>query len=287
MANFNVVKDYDWTSVPRGSGLRKDAPKIYVRSYKYTSSESLNRISSYIKATAQSDPDEYYRLLYSDAVEEEDTFSFPYLQDSIRDFTNNYGDTFNMESLGALDSMMNKVLSETSGLGSNIGIDTIAQNAKKMVGNVGKTVEKIGKGDLTGAYNNLMSGTQSVGSKPGSNVENPKLYQYDPSDSGVNVGFVLSNTINSDWQKNYDLVKKLIEINRPRRTSFTFMEPPRIYKIKIPGLRYIEWASCSNFSVKMIGTKRQIAGNTVPEGYLINMTFTSLTIEVNNFMERI
>jgi hypothetical protein len=278
MANFNVIKDYDWTTIPRGSGLRKNAPKVYIRSFKYKSSEALNRLTSYIKATGQSDPFEYYRSLYSDAVEEEDAFFLPYLNDSIREFTNTYGDTFNMDLLGTIDSLMNKISSEFTAADSLLG-----GAASGLRDASGKFIE----GDTKAAKETALNALKSIGStKPGSNVENPKLYQYEPSDSGVNVSFVLSNTINKDWEKNYELVRKLIEINRPRRTSFTFMEPPRIFKVKIPGLRYIEWASCSNFSVTMLGTKRQIRGKIVPEGYLINMTFTSLTIEVNNFMER-
>lgn len=278
MANFNVVKDYDWTTIPRGSGLRKNAPKVYIRSFKYKSSESLNRLVSYIKATGQSDPFEYYRSLYGDAVEEEDTFFLPYLNDSIREFTNTYSDTFNMESLGAIDAMLSKVTNELT------GVDSLLGGAGS---GLREASTKALEGDYKGSKESAKEAFNNLGStKPGSNNENPKLYQYEPSDTGVTVSFVLSNTINKDWEKNYELVKKLIEINRPRRTSYTFMEPPRIYKVKIPGLRYIEWASCSNFSATMLGTKRQIGGKIVPEGYLINMTFTSLTIEVNNFMER-
>jgi hypothetical protein len=281
MANINVVKDYDWTSIPRGSGMRKRAPKVYVRSFKFKSSEALNRLASYFKATAQENPDEYYKKLYSDAVEAEDTFFFPYLSENIRNFSNSYGDSFSASSLGTLDTMIGESLSDISGA---VSIINPLENFDQLKKNVPQAIAKAKKGDLAGAAGNL---TKGMSTNPGSNVENPKLYSYEPSDGAVEVTFVLSNTVNSDWKKNHELVKKLTEINRPRRISYTFMEPPRIYKVKIPGLRFIEWAYCSSFSASMLGAKRELDGIIVPEGYLINISFTSLTIEVANFLSRV
>jgi hypothetical protein len=65
------------------------------------------------------------------------------------------------------------------------------------------------------------------------------------------------------------------------------MEPPRIYEIRIPGIRYIKWASCSSFSVQLLGARQMHGNELIPEGYLISMTFTSLTTEVSNFMDKI
>ena len=59
---------------------------------------------------------------------------------------------------------------------------------------------------------------------------------------------------------------------------------PAIYHIEVPGLRYIEWASLDNFGVSMLGQRRKINGVIVPEAYVINLSFTSLTIEAANFM---
>jgi len=59
---------------------------------------------------------------------------------------------------------------------------------------------------------------------------------------------------------------------------------PAIYHIEVPGLRYIEWASLDNFGVSMLGQRRKVDGVIVPEAYVINLSFTSLTIEAANFM---
>ena len=49
MAKFNIVKEYDWTAIPRGASLRSDAPKVLIRSYKVKSNLLLNRLKSYIE----------------------------------------------------------------------------------------------------------------------------------------------------------------------------------------------------------------------------------------------
>jgi hypothetical protein len=49
----------------------------------------------------------------------------------------------------------------------------------------------------------------------------------------------------------------------------------------------MEWASCASFSVQFLGTKRELEGILVPEGYLISMSFAPLTIEVNNFLKKV
>jgi hypothetical protein len=256
VATYDIVGQYDWTSLPRGSGIRGSAPKVYVWSYKVNSVESLNRVSSYFTANAQSDPDKFYQNLYSDAVEQEDTFNFPLLTDAIRSFTNTYGDAHGNQFMGKVDDLLKGVTGFIGGAAS------LLSPVARMVGAVDKSM-------------------------PGSVVETAKLYQYEESDSPLDVSFVLSNTVNSDWNKNHELIMKLTEINRPERLSYTFMSPPRIYKIKVPGIRYIEWAACSNFSIQFLGTKREVENILVPEGYLVSMSFTPLTIEVNNFLKKV
>ena len=113
------------------------------------------------------------------------------------------------------------------------------------------------------------------------------MYQYEQNDGALEVSFVLSNTISDDIDKNAELVKKLTTINRPKRINSIAMEPPRIFQVKVPGQRFIKWAYCSSFGVNLLGTRRMIGGNIVPEGYQINMSFTSLTTEVSNFMDKI
>ena len=296
MAKFNVVKEYDWTTIPRGSGLRKKAPKIHVRSYKIKSNEALNRLKSYMEVAEKTDPKTFYDKLYGEIASPEDDFNLPFFNDTLRSFTNTYGDTFQAGFMGNMDSAMSGAVGELGALGTSFG----GSNIKNLGSNIMNGM-KSGYGDdadrsplsieqamagpkaLLGGMKGAMKNIQ--GTNPGSYIETPKLYQYEQNDSGLEVSFVLSNTINSDYKKNNELVKKLTTINRPKRINSIAMEPPRIYQVKIPGQRLIRWASCSSFSVGMLGTKRELEGVLTPEAYQISMTFTSLTTEVSNFMD--
>ena len=271
----NIVMDYDWTSIPRGSVLRSRAPRVTVRSFKIKSSESLNRIKSYANVLATVDAEEFYNKLYGDIATPEETFRFPFLGDAVRSFSNEYGDTFQSAFLGTVDS----AFGEASKLYGEYKTYKVGENLGKLVGNIAKA-------DSLGSHIN--TATKDMSTEPGSYIETPKLYQYSQNDSGLEVSFVLSNTINQDSvDNNYKLVQKLTRINRPFRKNAVVMEPPRIYEVKLPGIRYIKWAYCSSFSVQILGAKQLLDGMIIPEGYLISMTFTSLTTEVSNFMDKL
>lgn len=282
MARFNIVKEYDWTTIPRGSGYRNRAPRVYIKSYKVKSSESLNRILNYSNVVSNTDADDFYDKLYSNITEPEDEFWMPYLGDVVRSFSNEYGDTFQSSFLGAVDSALTGASKLFGEVGTYVGINNI--NAAKAGGGAamdGKSVSQI-----IGAAAQEIQG-RSYSTAPGSYIETPKLYQYAQNDAGLDVSFVLDNTLNDDNSKNTELVNLLTKINRPKRENSIIMEPPRIYEVKLPGIRYMRWAYCSNFSVTLLGARRMIDDQIIPEGYLINMTFTSLTTEVSNFMDKI
>lgn len=285
---IDVVKEYDWTSAPRGSGFRKKAPRVWVKSFKINSNLVLNRFKSYAEIASVQDPDKFYDSLYGDATEPEDDFNFPFFQDSIRSFGNAFGDTFQNGFGGG------------GGIGESL--DGKFQTAASIIAqgaNAASIAKKIGgamiEGALTGATatemasNSMKAGIGAMaGTNPGSYMETPKFYEYTSANEGpLNVSFVLANTINDDYQKNYDLVKRLTEINRPKRINSIAMEPPRIYQVKVPGHRFIRWAYCSDFDITFLGTKREIGGIIVPEGYQVSMSFQSLTVEVSNFMDKV
>jgi hypothetical protein len=113
VAKINIVKDYDWTSIPRGASLRSEAPKVLIRSYKVKSNLLLNRLKSYMQVGPGKTSKQFYESLYSDATEPEDDFYFPYFENSARSISNSWGDTF------------------TNGFGGTsvgAGVDQIARN---------------------------------------------------------------------------------------------------------------------------------------------------------------
>ena len=282
MAKYDVVKEYDWTSAPRGSSIRKQAPRVWAKSYKLKTNNIMKAIEGYIKlgTSGGKDAKTFYDEMYKDSTEAEDDFNFPFFGDNVRSFGNVFGDTFQ------------------NGIGGGGGIgDAINGVAKSFAGNVAQlggiigdkamstAIDQASKGDLGGAMDSRLGGIKG-GGNPGSYVETPQFYQFDKNDSALEVSFVLSNTINSDYNKNHELIKKLTTINRPLRTSSIAVDPPRIFKVRVPGHRLIRWAYCSNFSVNFLGTRRLIDDVIIPEGYMITMSFTSLTLEHAGFLSQ-
>ena len=240
----NIVKNYDWTTIPKGSPLREKAPRVFIKSYKLTSNAMINRLKNYLNY-ATTDPLTFYYQMYGDAAAEERTFIFPFFGDTVRNFTNEFGDTFQSGTIGELATKL-------TGIGDEV---------TKLIGDV------------------------KTAGKPGSYMETPKFYQYGATDGPLEVSFILYNTINDNaYEENYLLVKELIKINRATRIDSIAVEPPRIYYIDVKGYRRIPWAYCSSFDVKFLGTRREIDGIIRPEAYHITMQFTSLTMEVSNFL---
>jgi hypothetical protein len=289
VATYNILKDYDWTSIPKGSSLRNNAPRVKLTSYKITSNEALNRLTSYIDIVASratgGSAEEFYNKLYGKVTKEEDDFIIPYFSDSIRSFSNDWGDTFQAGFLGTLDSAANGGF---NAIGAFDAMNPI-KNAQQFLENAGPLMSNIASGkNNDGAKESLKKLGDNMSSNPGSYIETPKMYQYAQNDAPLDISFIIANTINENSvDDNYNLVKHLTKINRPTRINSIEMEPPRIYSVKLDGHRFMRWAYCSSFSVNMLGTKRMIDGKIVPEGYMINMSLTSLTTEVSNFMDKV
>lgn len=272
MAKYDVVKDYDWTSSPRGSGMRKKAPRVWVKSYKLVSNNIMSAIQGFmVISSAGDDAKTFYDKMYSDSTTPEDDFNFPFFNDNVIGFGNTFGDTFQ---------------SGIGGIGSEL-----FEGAKTLAGGLANAFNITDKEALGSAKNAALAGdfkgaisALGKGGNPGTYVETPMFYQYEKTDGPLQVSFVLANTINADSvDKNHNLIQRLTYINKPLRKNSIAVDPPRIYQVKVPGHRFIRWAYCNNFSVNLLGTRREINGVIVPEAYQIDMSFQSLTLEHAGF----
>jgi len=280
MANVNIVKDYSWTSVPRGSQLREEAPVVYVRGFELDTTQLKQFVDGYLNIAnnTSGDSDSFYKNLYKGKAK--DTYFFPYFSDNVRSFSNEFADTFsNFSSKG----------SQAAGAGALQAIagevESLAGGATAITQEVLKAAERFGSSDVSAAAGKI---SQAVGAGPGSYIETPKFYQFANTDAALDVSFTLANTIeDGDYEKNNQFIKDFTRANRPKRLTSLSVTFPQIYKVKVPGVRFIEWAYLSNFSIKLVGTRRKINNVIVPEGYEIDMSFTSLTMEPSNFLDKV
>lgn len=263
---WNIVRDYDWTSAPKNSEYRKSAPRVWLTEYKIKSNDILTMLGGYVSIVKSfGNGDEFYDNMYKKSTERGDDYRFPYFNDSMNEFSNSFGDTFQ------------------NGIGGGGGIGETLKNEINAA--MGVTAQiAVGVNNASDIASN--SAQQST-SSPGSYVETPMFYEYGKNASSLQISFVLSNTINSEARtKNQEFIKHFTKINKPLRTSGISVEPPRIYNVRVYGHRYIRWAYCDSFSTKMIGSRKMIDGVITPEAYEITVSMKSLTMEHAGFMDR-
>jgi len=303
---YDIVNEYDWTSAPAGSDLRKETPNAYVTAYKMDFSQLQQFIDGYIniatvknraEQTGRNVGQQFYKDLYKSGKVLAD-INFPFFSDSIRGFTNEYADTFSPISQRGAQFLFGEQINNLGGaaegaIGGTIALGREALNSSLLQGNaIGESIAG-GEKFVGDAFNKLtglkMPGFQTVGA-PGSFIETPKFYQYSNTDEGVEVAFVLSNTLNDfrsnkGFKQNIKFIKEFTMMNRPYREGPIAMTFPAIYHIEIPGLRYIEWAYLENFGIELMGTRRRIGKDIIPEAYMCKFLFKSLTIEAANFVQ--
>ena len=305
--SYDITNEYDWTSIPTGSDYRKEAPSAYVGAYQLDFSQLQQFIDGYVNISVANtiagmheelDPGMvFYRNLYK-TTNNIANFNFPFFSDEIRQFTSEYTDSFSpISQRGAQFMGAKTIMGIGEGAESMIGGTlALASAGANMGGNA--MADKIGDlasgamsvaGDAIKEKTGLdMPGLQTVGA-PGSYIETPKFYQYSNTDSALDINFVLSNTINGKegYKKNQNFIKEFTKMNRPRRLGAIGMTFPAIYHIEVPGLRYIEWAFLSNFTVSLMGARRKIDNEILPEAFRCQFNFRSLTVEVANFVDKI
>jgi hypothetical protein len=279
---YDIINDYDWTSMPKGSPLRYNTPQLFVKAYDLDKNLTINRFRNYVTVVTEQDPLKFYDKLYSDATTAtNDYYLFPFFGDNIRSFTNSFGDTFKNGFGGsggvgeALDAGIQSLggtavdLAQTAAAGAGM-LGSFIKNSGYDFASIGSTLSKLDGDGNAGSY-----------------IETPKFYDFTSASEGpLEVNFVLSNTINADSvELNYKFITEFMKHNRPTRKTSVAMTPPRIYEVTLKGWRYMRWAYCSALSIQFLGARKMIGAKIVPEGYGITMAFTPLTIEPSNFID--
>lgn len=132
--------------------------------------------------------------------------------------------------------------------------------------------------------------------QPGTYIEKPRYFNYPTEGESISFSLPLINTIQKGnklpYQQNYELIWILAYQNKPYRTSFSRILPPKLYTVSVPGMKYFPYAYISNMTVDFLGTRRQLEVNTpvgsvttsIPEAYMLNITFTSMLADTGNLM---
>ena len=140
-----------------------------------------------------------------------------------------------------------------------------------------------------------LAGTMNI-FEPGVFIEKPQFYRFQSTGDDLMFSFPLINTGWStfeDVQKNWQLLYMLIYQNRPKRKTRELIDPPCIYEVLIPGVKYIPYAYISRLVVRFMGARRAYKINTpgagkidtiIPDAYMVTVMLKGLVAETQNFL---
>jgi hypothetical protein len=136
--------------------------------------------------------------------------------------------------------------------------------------------------------------------EPGIYIEKPQFYSFGASGDRISFSFPLINTgwaTFEDVQRNWQLIYMLVYQNRPNRKSRDLIEPPCLYEVMLPGIKYMPYAFISSLDVQFMGSRRSYyinvpssGGGTariqtiIPDAYMVNITLNGLIAESRNFL---
>lgn len=266
MGNYNVVDNYDWTL---NKGV--DIPYIKFRELEYKGSPVAEGYTHFTKFTLE--------------LPTVSKFVLPCIADKLNvgeakseaRHMNPYAGLYNLKPTGntyKFPYLANDAYSRTNSWESSYG------------GDDGNLLANMGAGLAEGINKYSSAGGFGVLKEPGVFVERVRFYQpSDASGSQISINFPLLNTQSEGGlAKNQELIKLLAKNTSPSRETKSILKPPKLYEVRVPGIRYIKYAYISPYSVDLLGTRRMIGGKVVPEAFLINITVNSLTDESGNFL---
>ena len=135
------------------------------------------------------------------------------------------------------------------------------------------------------------SNIEGTDTRPVTYIEQAQQYRASEPPS-YNFDFYLFNTNSvEDVRKNWELCFILLYQNMPNRRNKTIFDPPHLYSVEIPGVRYSPISFISNITIRFEGSTRQMeifegkGEFVVPEAYRVSIALKDAFPESQNFLE--
>lgn len=187
-----------------------------------------------------------YRGLY--AVEPTGfVYRLPYASQENFSQTNGWGDPEGQIAKAA-GSVLTSLIGEfgDSGEGQETVDGAKDSTATKLGRTAGRSILDVTKGVMTAAGGVIKA-------------EKPKSYQGPQTTDSVTVKFILYNTVNfSDIKRNWELCYLLSYQNLPNRKGINLMDPPKLYRLLIPGYKQFPMCWVTNLKIKNLGAVRMV-----------------------------
>ena len=249
----------DWTT----ASSKGNCPYLHLQGGRLEGSQLKQSIINAIRAAGAGD-NSYIEDLYEFQDDSTETVRMPFFNTTFNSFTNQFADTF----------------SQITTRGTKIWGDDIANSIRNTIDSLRGGWEQVKEMFTTGVF------TGDTEGPPGTYIEVPKFWQASNTVQPIEVSFVLSNTVRSGGaERNLEAINDFAKLNKPVRHGIK-LDYPCVWKLKVPGHRYMEWAYCNSFSVGMLGTRKMKNGVLIPEAYSCQFSFISLTMEDASLIDK-
>lgn len=323
----DVVSNFKWTNSPGGQASREEVPSIYLTERRLLTNAliaqlkySLGGVGSGAAAIGTLIDQTFGGSLLAKTMAQSFRAAGTTAQ-GVADWIATNDDNTAINSSPYLKPYKNLYVSQKTGWRYRMPYfenpQDVMQNqfgttgASNMLGNLAQGAAEF----ITGAAELLSTALNPQGI---TYVERTKFFNYSDDGNDINVTFPLINTGSATYNdvlNNWQLVYLLLLQNRPAKTSINTVEPPVIYEVNIPGIRYIPYAYMSSISVEFQGARREmslsipyseaqttqddtvIGGSEVstlltpftidaiiPDAYIVRFTLHGLNTPTRNFM---
>jgi hypothetical protein len=322
---IDVVNDFQWTVSPPGASSRQEVPNIELREKRLRTNSYIAAAAYYLASGASSTGTILGRaagMLGQSGSSITSALNSPALQSvaglgnitaqGIEQTLLNFGSGLttgnssvrdllsqNAEGLGSqyLKPYEGLYLTEDTGFFYNMPyfsdeFNTV-NNAWSEQDMTGESLAKQATDTMYGAAMSLARFANFT--EPGVYIERPKFFNFVGTGETIAFTFPLINTgyaTYADISKNWQLCFLLVYQNRPNRRSRELIDPPAIYEVTIPGVRYMPYAYISRLNIGFKGARRQMGidappggvTSIVPDAFEVSITLTGLVPESKNFL---
>jgi hypothetical protein len=332
---INVVNDFQWTTSPPGASSRQEVPRIELREKRLKTNAILAAAAYYLMSASSSAGTiggrlsdalqgsyfgSYVNDLFSRAGSSASNFfgsigggGATSFENSILNSASNFFTNQDMSSIlgtqieGLGDSLLQPYegLYITEDTGFKYVLPYFDDLQNMVTNSFSENDEMLGPSTLLGkTISKIRSATESLArlayfTEPGLYIERPKFYQFKKTGDRIRFNFPLINTGWStfdDVSLNWQLAFLLTYQNLPNRRTREVIDPPVIYEVTIPGVKYIPFAYIQSMEINYLGSRRQMAltvpstggssGITtiVPDAYVLSITIEGLVADSRNFL---
>ena len=269
---IDVVNDFAWSASPRLQDSFKKVPVMYLQEREQVVNSLLSSALYYINAMKQFDGTDAFDLnslqtkldkLATDGTSGISANTAGNINEELKQIIANAKSSDNLILSDKLRSYLGIYLTEPTGFNyalpffdeTPLGVKSSWTSDSNIMQNPLSDMIDVGQGAMERIAHALNI------TQPGTFIEKPKYFQYNTGGESVSVSFPLFNTIKrtnkTSYQQNYELLWILAYQNKPYRTSFSRISPPKLYTLTIPGQTFMPYCYISDMNIKVGGTRRK------------------------------